>query len=125
MFAGGFLIMAYAVTFAVAGGQPLRREEATVYERLAQQLPADAVVMTGDPPGLHYHTGRRAIAIPNEGPDVLLQAARRYGAGYLLLDPDLPLALQELVEKGESYPGMQRVADLGDGYYLYVLESEP
>jgi hypothetical protein len=54
-----------------------------------------------------------------------LQAARRYGAGYLLLDPDLPLALQELVEKGENYPGMQLVADLGDGYYLYVLESEP
>jgi hypothetical protein len=125
LFAVAFLIMAYAVTFSVAGGQPLRREEAAFYERLAQQLPAEAVVMTGDPPGLHYHTGRRAIAIPNEGPDVLLQAARRYGAGYLLLDPDLPVALQALLENGEGYPGMQRLADLGDGYYLYTLEVAP
>lgn len=125
LFAVGFLIIAYAVTFTVAGGQPLRREEAALYQRLAAQLPADAVVMTGDPPGLHYHTGRRAIAIPNGGPDVLIEAARRYGAGYLLLDPDVPHGPRELVEQAESYPGVQPAANLGYGYTLYALMAEP
>jgi hypothetical protein len=125
LFAVGFLVIAYAVTFSVAGGQPLRGEQAAVYEHVARQLPPDAVVMTGDPPGFYYHTGRAAIAVPNEGPGVLLQAAGRYGAGYLLLDPELPLALQELANEAEGYPGIRLIAEHGGGYQLYALEPVP
>lgn len=125
LFSVGFLVIAYVLTIAVAGGHPLRGEQAAIYEELAANVPADAVIITGDPTGLHYHTGRRAIAVPYESPDVLREVARRYGAHYLLLDPDTPAALEEIADDVENYPWAQSSVDFGDGYRLLRLEEAP
>jgi hypothetical protein len=124
VFAVGFLVIGYAVTFFAAGNQPLRREEAAIYRELATYLPEGAVVMTGDPPGLHYHTGRRAIAVPNEEPDRLLAVAAHYGADYLLLDPEMPAALAAIAEDVAAYPELRLVAEPGDGFRLFALEGD-
>ncbi len=54
----------------------------------AQGAPASAVVMVNNPPGYHLVSGRPAIAVPYGGLESLLAAARRYGARYLILEPN-------------------------------------
>lgn len=125
IFAAALVVIAYTITFAVAGGQPLAQEDAAVYRQIAPQLPADAVIITGDPPGFYYHTGLRAIALPNEEPLVLLEIARRYGAGYLLIDADSPARLAGLITASGSVPGIELMGEYGDDVRLYRLETAP
>jgi 4-amino-4-deoxy-L-arabinose transferase-like glycosyltransferase len=71
---------------------------------LQTQKAGEPVVMVGNPPAFHYHTGLQAIVIPNEGVERTLQAARRYGAGYLVLDQNRPEPLAALYEGNETHP---------------------
>lgn len=123
LFAVSFLILAYVVTFFVALGQPLRQEEAAVYRTIGERLPEETVVMTSDPPGFHYHTGLRAVVAPNEPPAVMLEAARRYGAAYLLLDKEHPPPLADLYAGQTELPAVRFVEEFGDGYRLYRLDT--
>ena len=123
LFAVSFLILAYAVTFVVALDQPLRREEATVYRTIGERLPAGTVVMTSNPPGFHYHTGLRAVVAPNERPATMLEAARRYGVTYLLLDKEHPPPLADLYAGEMELPAVRFVEEFGDGYRLYRLNG--
>lgn len=116
-----FVLLAFAVTIAVASTQPLRRELAMLYGEMGDILPQEAVVMTGDPPGFHYHTGLAAIATPNEPPPVMLQAARQFGATHLLMDPDMPAPLAALYEGEDRSVALDLVRDFGEGFRLYRL----
>lgn len=122
IFATVFVLMAYLITFAVSLSQPRMDKAAAVYEQVATLLPGDAVLVTGDPPGFYYHTGLRAIAAPNEPPEVLLEAADRYGATYLLLDEGRPPPLADLYEGEASHPRIRLAQDFGEGYRLYQLQ---
>lgn len=122
IFAVAFVVMAFAITLVVASGQPLRREEAAVYREVAEMLPPDAVVMTGDPPGFHYHSGLRAIVTPNEPPEGMLRAARQFGAQYLLMDEDRPRPLKALYE-GEDELELPLVREFALGFRLYRLPA--
>lgn len=119
-----FLLMAFAISVAVASTQPLRRELAMLYLDVGGILPQNAIVMTGDPPGLHYHTGLAAIATPNEPPQVMLQVARQFDATHLLMDPDMPAPLTELYEGEDRSVSLELVRDFGDGFRLYRLPGE-
>jgi hypothetical protein len=44
------------------------------------------VVMVADPPDYYLATGQHAIALPDQDMPIILQAADRYGAAYLLLE---------------------------------------
>lgn len=123
LFAVSFLLLAYVVTFVVALDQPLRREEAVVYQTIGQMLPDGIIVMTSDPPGFYYHTGLRAVVAPNEPPAIMLQAARRYGASYLLLDKEHPPPLADLYTSETELPAARFVEEFGDGYRLYRLDA--
>lgn len=123
LFSVSFLLLAYVVTFVVALDQPLRREEAAVYRAVGERLPAETVVMTSDPPGFYYHTGLRAIVAPNEPPAVMLEAAHRYGAAYLLLDKEHPPPLADLYAGETDVPAVHFVEEFGDGYRLYRLDA--
>ncbi len=57
-----------------------------LYARLREMLPPDARVMINDPAQLYYFTGLGGVVLPNEAPEVILDIARRYGVGYLLLE---------------------------------------
>ncbi len=79
---------------------------------IADYMPIDAVVMTGNPPMFYYHTGMAAISLPNEPAEEGLQTAiRDFGVGYLLLDFDHP-ATVDSVWSGREVPGnFELVAD--------------
>lgn len=123
IFAIMFVVMAYVITFAVALDQPRMEAAAAVYEEVAATVPEDTVLMTGDPPGVYYHTGLRAIVAPNEPAPGMLDAADRYGATYLLLDEGRPPPLTSLYEGEVSHPRVALVRDFGAGYRLYRLLS--
>lgn len=122
-FGAAFVLMAFVITLAAASSQPLHREAAAVYAEVGSLLPADAVVMTGDPPGLHYHSGLRAVVTPNEPPQTMLRAARQFGASYLLMDADHPAPLRALYE-GRDAVKLPLLRDFGDGFRLYELPLE-
>ena len=73
--------------------------------------PGRPVVMVGNPPAFYYSTGIPAIVVPNENVTRTLEAARRYGAQYLLLDANRPLPLAALYAGDETHPALERVWD--------------
>jgi hypothetical protein len=115
--------LAFLLNLVVALPQPLQQEAAVVYHQLGQQLPAGTIVMTGDPAGFHYHSGLPAIMVPYESPDLVLQAARRYGATYLLLDDQYPPTLAELYQGTPQFPGYHHIQNFEAGFRLYHLDK--
>ncbi|MCG3208759.1 MAG: hypothetical protein FOGNACKC_02371 [Anaerolineae bacterium] len=75
---------------------------------------ATAVVMIGNPPAYRYHGGGPSVVVPNENLDITLQAARRYGVRYLVLDSNRPAPLAEVFARPESAAGLTIVERLGD-----------
>ncbi len=122
LFAGMFVVVVFVVSMAVSLRQPLRQEEAAVYRQIQAILPDDAVVMTGDPPGFYYHTALPSVVVPNEPPDIMLAAARRYGVNYLVLDPNRPPPLTELYEGAIQYSELKCIGEFAEGFKLYELE---
>lgn len=123
IFAAAFVVMVWVISWAVSERLPLGDEEAAVYKQVAAMLPPDAVVMYGAPADFHYHTGLPAIATPAEPLPVVLQAADRYGAAYLLLDPDRPPPLDGLYEGTETNGRVVKIWE-EDGYQLYRLDGD-
>jgi hypothetical protein len=122
LFAGMFVVVVFVISLAVSGGQPLREMDAIIYDQIAATLPPDAIVMIGDAPGFHYHTGLPAISVPNEPPQILPQIAARYGASYLVLDEDRPRPLADLYEGRVTWPQIQPVQQFGEDTVLYRFE---
>lgn len=85
-------------------------ERETGYRQIGQWLAEegaagpDAVVMAGDAPGLAWHTGHPAIAVPNEPIDTVLAVADRYGARYLVLDDFRPRTTDALYDRIATHP---------------------
>ncbi len=118
LFSALFVAVAFIVTLAVGLPRAAGDGAGDVYEQFAESLPETAVVMVGDAPGFYYHTGRAAVSLPNESLPMLLQAADRYGVGYLVLDKNRPFPLKDLYEGHENHPRLQRL-DEKQGYQLY------
>ena len=114
IFAGLFVVVAFAMSFALALPRAANSEEGLFYEQIANRLPAGAVVMVGDAPGFYYHTGLAAVSVPNEPVEVLLQAAARYNVTYLILDENRPQPLDVLYGGQIASPHIRPVADFDD-----------
>ncbi|MBN1658067.1 MAG: hypothetical protein JXA93_06675, partial [Anaerolineae bacterium] len=71
------------------------------------------VVMVGDAPAFAWHTGQRAIAVPNEPLDTVVEVAMRYGAAYLLLDDTRPRTTDALYQGEQSDPRYELVCEEG------------
>ena len=110
-----------------------RTDEAMVLvgKWLKAQPEADPVVMVGNPPAFHFHTGLQTIVIPNENIDRTLAAAQRYGARYLILDRNYPAPLGDLYHGVEHHPALDRVWDSAHGapsgvvVFRFPERSEP
>ncbi len=64
-----------------------------------------ARVMSNNPPGVYFHTGRGGVPIPNGDESMLLRAADQYGVTYLIIDQNVPAGLI-----GFSWTGRSRHA---------------
>jgi hypothetical protein len=123
LFATMFIVVVFAISLAVSGGQPLRGESAEIYAQIGSLLPPDTVVMVGDAPGFYYHTGLPAIIVPNEPPQILPEIAARYGASYLILDEDRPRPLADFYEGQTSLSEIQPIQRFGEDTVLYRFEG--
>ena len=65
------------------------------------------VVMINNPPGYAAANRQPAIAVPNETTAVMLGAARRYQARWLVLDENVPEPLEVLFLRPESQTGLR------------------
>lgn len=78
---------------------PLR--EIVAKDARIQEYGDNIVIMTRNPWEVYYSTKYRAIQIPNEDLEVIVQVARRFGANYLLLPA--PREALEALYAGESF----------------------
>jgi hypothetical protein len=91
---------------------PVWGQSGASYMRLESQLdsmgvPAEAIRMVNNPPGYFAATSRMAIVIPDGDIVMLMEAARCYNAGYLLLDENHPQGLEELYANPGKQPGLE------------------
>ncbi len=82
---------AQGATSASAQGYGWNQENAA-YSQISQLLRGwgaaqDDVVMVANPPGYYLASGSSTIAVPDGDANTLLEAARRYDASYLILEP--------------------------------------
>jgi hypothetical protein len=81
------------------------------------------VIVTINPPAYNAMTGRQAIVIPYGGVEVLLQAAREFGADYIILEEDrLSAELEDLYLYPGAYAGF---IDIGGFDAVRILRIEP
>ena len=79
--------------------------------------------MTRDPWSLNYVTGYRAVMVPNESLDVILDVADRYGVTYLLAP--VPRDAINHMDRGEIVTStFRRVAEFPD-YRLHLYRIRP
>ena len=96
------------------------------YLRLEHQLdalgiPREAIRMVNNPPGYFAATGRMAIVIPDGEVTMLLAAAKRYNASYLLLDENHPKGLAELYEHPKKMNGLEYMGNFEETQIFRIV----
>jgi len=124
LFSAMFIVVALAVSLFVSQFRLAPDDDPEAYRRIGESVPATAVVMVGNAPALNYYTGLAAVSVPNEAPDVLLQAADRYGVTYLALNRNRPRPLNDLYLDRKSVPRL-RLVDSFDDVRLYEILGQP
>jgi hypothetical protein len=81
----------------------------------------DEAVLVGNPPGYFNISNRDAIAIPNENLEIAIEAAKRYGAKYLILeDNGTPAPLKPVYVSPDTYPLIHYLGEV-DGAKIYAI----
>jgi hypothetical protein len=80
-----------------------------------------AIVMVANPPGYFNISDRPAIAIPNENLSTVVEAAREYGAKFLVLEKDsVPSPLTSVYDHPMGFSGIQYLGEI-DGARIYAI----
>jgi 4-amino-4-deoxy-L-arabinose transferase-like glycosyltransferase len=123
------LLLANAVELTRADFK-LNNSQQAIYEAVKAKLDSfkpteqrEIIVMTRDPWSVNLVTGYRAVMVPNESLDVILQVADRYGATYLLA-PVPRTAITAIDEGRAANPRLVRAADLPE-YNLHLYRIAP
>jgi hypothetical protein len=88
------------------------------------EISALPVILVDDPPDYYFATGQHAIALPDQDTSVLLQAADRYGATYLLLETVHSRAQDGLWNGTEHPPRLILIWSI-PGARLYRIRASP
>ncbi|MEM7118074.1 MAG: glycosyltransferase family 39 protein [Chloroflexota bacterium] len=123
VYAGIFVTLALVTTLTIGWLRTPDSGHVQLFRQIGAELPETAVVMVGNAPGFYYQTGLPAVTVPNEPPDVLLQAAERYGVTHLVLDRDTPWPLLELYQ-GEAQAVQIELLTTVEDANLYALRYE-
>jgi len=87
-------------------------------------IPETALVIVNDPPGFYLATGRSSIVIPDGGEQELLEAARKYGAKYLILDQNNLKLIQLYQSENGFIPGIDFLVEVGP-IKIYQISLQP
>ncbi len=109
-----FLYTGVVLTQKVIGPDPAQPAWRATWDRQAAVeagitklgVPKEAVVMLNNPPGAFVASGRSSIAIPDADLKTVVEAARRYGATYLLLDENYVQGLADLYAHPRDAQGL-------------------
>jgi 4-amino-4-deoxy-L-arabinose transferase-like glycosyltransferase len=82
------------------------------------------VVMVSDPPDYYLATGQHAIVLPDQGISVILQAADRYGASYLLLESLHSRAQDMLWSGAEQSPRLMLLWSASAAHLYRITASQ-
>lgn len=120
----------FGATSAIANVQTGWDAPAERYTRIGASLQdlgisGEASLMVNNPPGFYLAAGRPSLAVPDGSPETLLAVARRYGACWVLLEPDHPVGLAALYAGPDTAPGLAYVAQLEDAHLLQVSGCIP
>lgn len=119
----GLALAVYALALSITIGARgmTSASPPALYAALKTALPAEARVMINDPAQLYYFTGLGGVVLPNEPPDTILEIARRYEIGYVLLEGEAatPSALWPVYESLPDW--LVPVALEADGAQLYAI----
>jgi len=112
---GLVIVITFFVTWQRLGGEILvdpgwGRTERT-YQLVEEHLvkldaSPEVIVMVNNPPGYYGMTGREAIVIPHGDIEISLQAGKKYGVSYLVLDENYPEGLKDLYTNPRDQPGL-------------------
>jgi hypothetical protein len=126
----GFSVLATFVIFQqrvlkVDNGLQIWSKHEVQYTRVDERLLAigksdDDIVMVKNPPGWFYVTGDPAIVIPDGNEVVLLDAADRFNARYLILEKEHVDGLGDLYTTTRSKYGLHFLGEY-DGFQYYKL----
>lgn len=83
------------------------------------------MVMVVNPPGFSNASGRPAIAVPYDGADAVQAAAQRYGARFLLLEPDHPASLDDLYAFPDNLNNLVYLETFGGTHIFEINEVGP
>jgi 4-amino-4-deoxy-L-arabinose transferase-like glycosyltransferase len=125
------LLMGFSMWQAgVLGGEWNERDWGYVKidEWLTAHGASQAVVMVGDAPAFVWHTGRSAIAIPNEPVEIILAVAERYGVRYLVLDGTRTRTTDDLYAGDSTHPKLvlrHSVDSDEETWQLYEVMESP
>lgn len=106
---------------AQAGWDALAQRYARIGEGLEEQrIPFSAPLLVNNPPGFYLATGRPSLSVPDGSPKTVLEVARRFGACWVLLEPDHPQGLADLYANPQSSPDYFWISRLEDAHLFQV-----
>ncbi|MGQ9516404.1 MAG: ArnT family glycosyltransferase [Anaerolineae bacterium] len=133
----GSLLIAVALAFllthqALVGGEVLGpgwNEAGRIYINVdawldAQELDPQTPVLVGNPPAFYYYTQRWSLAAPNDPPEVVAEACRRFGAEYLILEKDHPRPLHDIYLGRDGRPYFALVETLGPSREVQIYRCQ-
>lgn len=127
LFLGALVGMALLLTgMAVMLRLPTWGNENDAYNQIEdylveQDMLNEEVVIVANPPGFYLASGNPAIAVPDCDLLALLEAARRYQAGYLILEQgSTPAGLMPVYENPAEFPGLTYLGEV-EGARLYAI----
>lgn len=106
VFSGGLVLVGLGLTLYIGLSGRVYPQSPTLYGELLDTLPADARILSDDPPELYYYTGIGGAMLPNDTPETLLQIAQEYDIDYLLLKQGLdgiPAPLLPILENPPDF----------------------
>ncbi len=106
-FSGGLVALAIIISYFIGmSGRVSLKGDTSVYDELSAALPADARILSDDPPELYYYTGRGGASLPNGTPETLLEVARKYEIDYVVImgsADSMPAGLQSILENPPDF----------------------
>ncbi len=128
LFTGALIGLAVLLTgMALALRLPSWDNEQISYSQIneylvGQGMSGEAVVIVANPPGFYLASGNPAIAVPACNPRTLLDLARRYNAGYLILEQgSIPASLTPVYENPADFSGLTYLGEV-EGARLYAIQ---
>jgi len=80
-------------------------------------------VLVNNPPGYNLASGGEALVIPDGDVATLLAVARRYGANYLVLEPNHVTGLNDLYKHPGSIPGLVYLKNIWGTVFIYRIPT--